>query len=45
MIWPKQVHLCLRAINGQGSALKLCPYCGENIKLLPKEIIAMEDYR
>lgn len=24
---------------------KLCPYCGENIKLLPKEIIAMEDYR
>lgn len=24
---------------------RLYPYCGENIKLLPKEIIAMEDYR
>ena len=24
---------------------KVCPYCGENIKLLPEEVISLKEYR
>ena len=24
---------------------KICPYCGENIKLLPEEVVSLESYR
>lgn len=24
---------------------KICPYCGENVKLLPEKIVAIKDYR
>jgi len=24
---------------------KICPYCGENIKLLPENIVSVKEYR
>jgi len=25
--------------------LKICPYCGENVKLLPEQVISLKEYK
>lgn len=40
--YPNVCPACGKPILPQ---FKVCPYCGENIKLLPETVIALKDYR
>jgi polyhydroxyalkanoate synthesis regulator phasin len=39
---PNKCPMCGKPILPE---FKVCPYCGENLKLLPEAVIALKDYR
>jgi len=41
----KYPNVCLACGKPILPEFKICPYCGENIKLLPEKIVAVSEYR
>jgi hypothetical protein len=41
----KSPNVCLACGKQLLPEFKICPYCGENVKLLPEQIVAVKDYR